>query len=197
MFWDCNPFALQQVGHLEFGIKKISPGGHWMGIAGIACKKARYDIYKTAFVHSILSATMADAFICCWYTKYRYNRVRPETAIRRMFDPTWKPLLQTPPFPEYTSGHSVLSTASAAVLTSIFGDNFSYTDETETEFSIPARKFRSFNQAAEEAAISRLYGGIHFRDAIETGQAEGKQLAAIVISQYKEAIATHRSTAAK
>ncbi len=197
MFWDCNPFALQQVGHLEFGIKKISPGGHWMGIAGIACKKARYDIYKTAFVHSILAATMADAFICCWYTKYRYNRVRPETAIRRMFDPTWKPLLQTPPFPEYTSGHSVLSTASAAVLTSIFGDNFSYTDETETEFSIPARKFRSFNQAAEEAAISRLYGGIHFRDAIETGQAEGKQLAAIVISQYKEAIATHRSTAAK
>jgi hypothetical protein len=185
MYWDCNPFALQQVGHLEFGIKKISPGGHWIGITGIACTKAKYDLYKTAFVHSLVSASMADAFISCWNTKYKFNRVRPETAIKKLKDPSWKPLLQTPPFPEYTSGHSVVSAVCSAILTQVFGENFSFTDNTEVEFGLPRRKFRSFNEAAEEAAMSRLYGGIHFRDAVENGRKEGEQIASIIISKYK------------
>lgn len=181
MFWDCNPFALQQVGHLEFGIKKISPGGHWMGIAGIACKKVKADLNKTAYVHSLLAASMADAFITCWNTKYRHNRVRPETAIKKLVDRNWRPLLQTPPFPEYTSGHSVVSTTSARILTSIFGENFAYNDDTEVEFGLPARKFASFDAAAKEAAISRLYGGIHFRDAIDNGVTEGRQIAEFIL----------------
>lgn len=181
MFWDCNPFALQQVGHLEFGIKKISPGGHWMGIAGIACKKVKADLNKTAYVHALLAASMADAFITCWNTKYRHNRVRPETAIKKLVDRNWRPLLQTPPFPEYTSGHSVVSTTCARILTSIFGEKFAYSDDTELEFGLPIRKFASFDAAAKEAAISRLYGGIHFRDAIDNGVTEGKQIAEFIL----------------
>lgn len=183
MFWDCNPFALQQVGHLEFGIKKISPGGHWMGITGIACKKQKSSLSKTAYVHAMVSIGMADAFISCWNNKYKYNRVRPETAIKKLIDRSWSPLLQTPPFPEYTSGHSVISATASSILTRLFGDHFSFTDDTEEEFGLPPRKFNSFAIAAKEAAISRLYGGIHFRDAIENGEKEGEQIGRLVITR--------------
>jgi hypothetical protein len=180
-FWDCNPYALQQIGHLEFGLKKISPGGHWMGITGIACKKRNLSIGQTAFVHAMVSIGLADAFITCWDTKYRYNRVRPETAIKRLIDPKWKPYLQTPPFPEYTSGHSVVSTAAAHILTSLFGDNFAFTDDTEGEFGLAPRKFKSFIDASNEAALSRLYGGIHYRDAVVMGQTEGSEIGEHVV----------------
>ena len=183
MFWDCNPFALQQVGHLEFGIKKISPGGHWMGITGIACKKQKLSLQETAYAHAMVSIGMADAFISCWNNKYKYNRVRPETAIRKLMDRNWSPLLQTPPFPEYTSGHSVISTTASTILTHLFGDHFSFTDDTEIEFGLPSRKFNSFADASKEAAISRLYGGIHFRDAIENGVKEGEHIGKFVISR--------------
>lgn len=181
MFWDCNPFALQQLGHLEFGLKKISPGGHWMGITGIACKKKKLSLSKTAYAHAMVSIGLADAFISCWNDKYKYNRVRPVTAIKKLIDRNWTPLLQTPPFPEYTSGHSVISTTASAILTHLFGDNFSFTDNTEVEFGLPPRKFNSFTNASKEAAISRLYGGIHFRDAIENGVKEGEQIGKLVI----------------
>jgi hypothetical protein len=175
-FWDCNPFAVQQIGHVEFGLKKISPGGHWIGIAGIACIKKKKSLEETAMVHMLLSVTLADAFIACWDEKYRSNRVRPETVIQKLIDPRWHPMLQTPPFPEYVSGHSVASNAAAVMLTSLFGDGFHYTDNTEVEFGLPERKFISFYQAAAEAAISRLYGGIHYMDAIEAGKVQGKQV---------------------
>lgn len=184
MFWDCNPFALQQMGHLEFGLKKISPGGHWMGITGIACLQSKKSLPQTAFIHAITSIALADAFISCWDEKYRSNRVRPETGIKRLIDPLWQPLLQTPPFPEYPSGHSVISTAAATVLTQVFGEKFSYTDDTEMEFRLAPRKFTSFLQAADEAAISRLYGGIHYRDAIENGVKEGAAVGQWVLSKF-------------
>ncbi|HUQ66887.1 MAG TPA: vanadium-dependent haloperoxidase [Flavitalea sp.] len=181
MFWDCNPFALQQVGHLEFGIKKISPGGHWMEITGIACKKQKLNLGKTVYAHAIVSLGMCDAFISCWNNKYKFNRVRPVTAIKKLIDREWSPLLQTPPFPEYTSGHSVISTASATILTHLFGDHFAFTDDSEKEFGLPVRKFSSFKDACREAAISRLYGGIHFRDAIDNGVKEGEQIGNFVV----------------
>ena len=185
MFWDCNPFALQQVGHLEFGIKKISPGGHWIGITGIACKKKNLSLGKTTYAHAIVSLGMCDAFVSCWNNKYKFNRVRPVTAIHKLLDREWAPLLQTPPFPEYTSGHSVISTTSATILTHLFGDNFAFTDNTEKEFGLPARKFSSFKQASSEAAISRLYGGIHIRYAIEEGWKQGKKTAQNLDSKVK------------
>jgi hypothetical protein len=180
-FWDCNPFAVQYSGHLAMGLKKISPGGHWLEITGIACRQSSASIEKTVEAYTLVALTLCDAFISCWDEKYRSDRIRPETAINKYLDPTWKPLLQTPPFPEYPSGHSVISTASAVILTHLFGDNFVFTDSTEEYFGLPARNFKSFSEAADEAAISRLYGGIHFRDAIEQGQVQGRAIALHII----------------
>ena len=185
LFWDCNPFAVQRLGHLEYGIKKISPGGHWIGITGIACKKSNATLEKTALVHTLVSLSMADAFIACWDEKYRSNRVRPETVIQNLMDRSWKPLIQTPPFPEYVSGHSVVSNAAAMILTQIFGENYSYLDDTEVEFGLPKRQFSSFYDAASEASLSRLYGGIHFRDAIEQGTILGKRVSEQVLMKLK------------
>lgn len=186
-YWDCNPFAINTSGHMNIGFKKISPGGHWMNITGIATAKANLDLDKGIMVHSLVAATLMDAFISCWDEKYRSSRVRPETVINRSIDPQWQPLLQTPPFPEYTSGHSVISTAVAETLTFLLGDNFAFRDDTEVIFDLPTRDFKSFRQASEEAAISRLYGGIHYRDAIENGQAQGKALGDFVIEKLKKA----------
>ena len=193
MFWDCNPFALRQVGHLEFGIKKISPGGHWMGITGIACKKQQLSLSKTAYAHAFVSIGLADAFIVCWNDKFNYNRVRPETAIKKLIDRNWTPLLQTPPFPEYTSGHSVISTTASTILTHLFGDHFSFTDDTEVEFGLTTRKFNSFAEASKEAAISRLYGGIHFRDAIENGVKEGEQIGKFLLTRSPDRSANNEN----
>src|SRR5688500_6116951 len=115
-----------------------------------------------------------DGFISCWDEKYRSRLVRPETYINEYIDEDWVPLLQTPPFPEYTSGHSVISSASAVTLTKLFGENFSFLDSTEVEFGLKARSFNSFKEASEEAALSRLYGGIHYRPAVEHGITEGR-----------------------
>lgn len=185
-FWDCNPFAVQQIGHIEFGLKRISPGGHWMGITGVACQKAKTTFAQTAFIHTIVALALADGFISCWDEKYRSNRVRPETAINKFVDPAWRPVLQTPPFPEYPSGHSVVSAAAATVLARFFGNQFSFTDTTEQEFDLPVRRFSSFNQAAEEAAVSRLYGGIHYRDAVENGLKQGRLIGAFVLQKVQQ-----------
>lgn len=185
-YWDCNPFAINTSGHMMIGFKKISPGGHWMNITSIVTTKAKVDLDHGIMIHAIVAGTLMDAFISCWDEKYKGSRVRPETVINRYIDPRWQPLLQTPPFPEYTSGHSVISSAVAEILTYFLGDNFSFTDNTEVIFELPTRAFTSFRQAAEEASISRLYGGIHFRDAIENGQDQGKRVGAFIIGKIKE-----------
>lgn len=182
-FWDCNPFAVQNEGHLAFGVKKISPGAHWLGITGIACIKDKKSFSETLKIHMVVAVGLMDAFICCWDEKYRSNRIRPETAIRKLIDPNWEPLLQTPPFPEYLSGHSVASAATSVILTHFFGDDFSYTDNVEVSYGLPARKFSSFKQAAQEAAISRFYGGIHFMDAIDNGLQQGTKTGQLVLQK--------------
>ncbi len=184
-FWDCNPFALQDNGHLMVGVKKISPGAHWMGIAGIVCQQKNLSLARTIQIHTALAIGLMDGFIGCWGEKYRSNRVRPETAIRKFIDPNWRPLLQTPPFPEYLSGHSTISSASAIILTHFFGDNFTYTDSVEERFGLAPRTFTSFKAAADEAAVSRFYGGIHFTDAIENGQTQGTAVGQQVVKRLK------------
>ena len=184
-FWDCNPFAMQDGGHLQYGFKKISPGAHWLGIAGIACLKTNKSFEETMQVYTSVSIGLMDAFICCWDEKYRSNRIRPETAIRKYIDPQWEPLLQTPPFPEYLSGHSVISAASATILTHYFGENYSYTDSVEVTYGLPSRNFTSFQQAAAEAGLSRFYGGIHFMDAITNGAQQGTKVGEWVLQKIK------------
>ena len=184
-FWDCNPFHVTQIGHVEFGTKKISPGGHWIGITGIVTLQNNLSLAKTLEIHSLVGIALADAFIACWDEKYRSQRIRPESAIQKLINPRWAPLLQTPPFPEYVSGHSVVSSAAALVLTQYFGDNQAFVDDTETAFGLPIRKFQSFQQAAREASLSRLYGGIHYRDAIEQGIWLGEQVGKKVITKLQ------------
>jgi hypothetical protein len=182
-FWDCNPFDLKTNGHLFFASKKISPGGHWINITALACKKTNSNIMKSSAAYTLVSIGLFDAFISCWDEKYRSNSIRPETYIDKYIDESWRPLLQTPPFPEYTSGHSVVSTVAAIMLTNVFGDNFSFDDDTETEFNLPIRHFNSFAEAANEAAISRLYGGIHYRSSIANGQDEGYRIGTFILKK--------------
>jgi hypothetical protein len=180
-FWDCNPYVSVTRGHLMFATKKITPGAHWIGIVKIATKKTNSNVMETIHAYTKTSIAIADAFISCWDEKYRSNLIRPETLINEHIDDSWEPVLQTPPFPEYTSGHSVVSGAASTTLTSIFGDNFAFDDDTEVAYGLPIRSFTSFNQAADEAAISRMYGGIHYRAAVEIGVKQGRDLGKFVV----------------
>jgi hypothetical protein len=184
-FWDCNPYVSVSRGHLMFATKKISPGAHWIGITKIASRKTNSDFNKTLYAYTKASIAMADAFISCWDEKYRSNLIRPETLINEHIDQEWTPVLQTPPFPEYSSGHSVVSGAASTVLTEIFGDDFSFDDDTEVAYGLPVRSFTSFTQAADEAAMSRMYGGIHYRAAVEIGVKQGRDLGKFVIDNLK------------
>jgi hypothetical protein len=182
-FWDCNPYVSVTRGHLMFATKKITPGAHWIGITKIACKQSESDFDKTVYAYTKTSMAIADAFISCWDEKYRSNLIRPETLINEHIDENWKPVLQTPPFPEYTSGHSVVSGAASTILTDVFGENFSFKDDTELPYGLPVRTFSSFKKAADEAAISRMYGGIHYRAAVEVGVKQGRDLGSFLVNK--------------
>jgi len=182
-FWDCNPYVMNVTGHVMAATKKITPGGHWIGIVKIAAKKNQSDLMQTAEAYALTSVALADGFISCWDEKFRSNLIRPETLINKHIDEEWLPLLQTPPFPEYTSGHSVISNAAAIALTSIYGDDFAFDDDTEVQYGLPIRSFNSFVHASEEAAISRLYGGIHYMPAIANGVTQGKALGKYVVNK--------------
>jgi len=182
-FWDCNPFVMHVQGHTMFATKKMSPGGHWMGITGIASRKAKADMAKASEAYALTAIALADGFLSVWAEKYVSSVIRPETMINRHLDESWAPLLQTPPFPEYTSGHSGISTAAATVLTKLYGDGFAFADSTEMEYGLPVRSYTSFGQAAAEASISRLYGGIHYRRAVEQGQVQGRQVGEQLIAR--------------
>jgi len=182
-FWDCNPYVSVVRGHLMLATKKITTGAHWIGITKIAARKTNSDFNKTVTAYTQTSIAIFDAFISCWDEKYRSNLIRPETLINQHIDDSWEPVLQTPPFPEYTSGHSVVSGAASEALTDLFGDNFAFDDDTELPYGLPTRSFSSFRAAAQEAAISRMYGGIHYRAAVEVGVNQGQSLGKLVVSK--------------
>lgn len=154
-----------------------TPAGHWISILMQIADADHIPHERLVDTLARLSIAMADAFIGCWHEKYRHDLLRPVTYIKRVIDPDWTPFLLTPPFPEYPSGHSTLSGAAASVMTAVFGENYAFSDRTrERDKAIP-RSFPSFWAAAREAAISRLYGGIHFRAAIERGLDQGQCIA--------------------
>lgn len=184
-FWDCNPYKVNLSGHVSFATKKITPGGHWINICGIAAQNAKADFAKTVCTYAKVAIALSDAFIVCWDEKFRSNLIRPETVINKYMDENWKPHLQTPPFPEYTSGHSVASAAAATVLTQLYGEPFHFRDSSEVEFGLPEREFPSFIAASDEAATSRLYGGIHFRPAVAEGTRQGNLVGQKVITKLK------------
>ena len=184
-FWDDLGGKLNVVGHIMFVTKKFSPPGHWMNIVGIAAQKSKANFRKTVAAYTLTSICMFDAFIQCWDEKFRSNMPRPETVINKYIDQDWRPYLQTPPFPEYTCGHSTVSSASAAALTKMFGDNFNYTDTSELEFGIANRSFTSFNQAADENNMARFYGGIHFHPSCLVSSEYGKKVGSFIVGKLK------------
>ncbi len=151
-----------------------TPPGHWTSIIWQVAERENLSNEKIVETLARVGVAEADAFIGCWNVKYQYDLVRPYTYIRKVIDPKWNALLITPPFPEYPSGHSTNSGAAAFVLSSMFGENYSFEDTTPQADGLMPRKFASFNAAAKEAAESRLYGGIHFRAAIERGLEQGR-----------------------
>jgi PAP2 superfamily len=159
-----------------------TPAGHWISIVMQIAERDAMPVEVIAATLAKLGVAQADAFISCWSTKFKYNLLRPVTYIKRHIDPKWEPLLITPPFPEYTSGHSTQSGAASTVLTSVFGDDFAFEDATHEDEGLPVRSFPSFAAAAEEAAVSRLYGGIHFRFGNEAGLEQGRAVGAFAAS---------------
>ncbi len=158
-----------------------TPPGHWLAIVLQIIDRDGLPADRAADALMRLGVAVADGFIACWASKYRYDLVRPVTYIRRLMDPAWEPLLITPPFPEYPSGHSTQSGAAAAVLTAIFGPDFAFTDAIYVDDGLGERHFASFDAAAEEAAISRIYGGIHTRPAIAFGLTQGACIGAYTV----------------
>ena len=178
-FWDCNPIKAWHQGHFVFNTRQISPGGHWMALAKIGCEKKSTDMMQSIEAYTLLGIGLYDAFLCCWNEKFTSHTIRPITYINKLIDSTWEPYLQTPPFPEYTSGHSTISSASAEILTRLFGE-FAYADSAEVRFGLPIRSFSHYHEAAQEASMSRIYGGIHFLRACNEGNRVGRLIGAHV-----------------
>ena len=151
-----------------------TPPGHWIFIALDILKDRNASIDDHAEMLARLGMAVSDGFVACWNAKFAYNLLRPVTYIKKIIDKTWEPILITPPFPEYPSGHSTQSGAAATVLTQFFGENFTFDDKTHVREKLPVRTFANFWDAAREAGISRLYGGIHFRAAVEQGLEQGR-----------------------
>jgi hypothetical protein len=184
-FWDDNPFVMGHVGHMMAATKKQTPGGHWIGIATIACRLSKADAVKSARTYALTALALFEGFISVFDTKFRYNYVRPITFINQAIDNKWEPFLQTPPFPEYTSGHSTITGSAATVLTNLYGDKFAFTDSSNKRYINMERSFTSFIQAAEECSVSRLYGGIHYRISVDKGLEAGKKIGNFIISKLQ------------
>ena len=160
------------------GGSTISPPGHSLSITGIVLRSRNATLATAAEAYVRVGIAVADAFVSCWKCKYQYNWQRPITAVQAMLDPTWQPLIATPPFPEFVSGHALQSGAAAQVLEDLFGAQTSFVDNTHQArgAGFEPRPFANFAAFADEAAISRLYSGIHFRSANEVGLVEGRKV---------------------
>lgn len=175
-FWDDNAFVTNVKGHVTFASKKMTPAGHWLAIVSTVAKNHNTDLMRSLEAYTVTSIALYDAFVSSWEEKFRSVRVRPETVINQHLDPDWAPFLETPPFPEYVSGHSAISAAAGQVMTHLFGKEVAFVDSTEFPFGHGVRSFTSFEEAYWEASRSRVYGGIHFRDGAEEGTRQGERI---------------------
>ena len=185
LFWDCNPLQTQVMGHFNFASRQLNPGGHWLNIVKITCTGPDFPLIRVAQVYAVTSIGLHDGFLLAWYEKYRSSLIRPETYINKYIDVDWSPILETPPFPEHPSAHSVISTTSSVVLSDLVGDNVSFTDNSEEPYGLAVREFNSFEEAAKEAAYSRLPGGIHYKTGIDAGIDTGRKLGALIVTRIK------------
>ena len=150
-------------------------------IAKQACQEKNETVSRSSLAYTLTSVALFDAFICCWDEKFKSNLIRPITTINNFVDKHWQPYIQTPPFPEFTSGHAVISSSAATVLTALFGDNYEFTDLTEIPFGNDTRHFKSFYDASKEASWSRVYGGIHYPETARISIKQGKEIGKYVL----------------
>lgn len=183
-YWDDNPNSTFHYGHATIKVLKVSPAGHWLSMFSTVARKQKYSLFQSAEGMLRMSAAMFDGFIAAWDAKYHFEYVRPVTVIRRHIDSSWLPRIETPAFPEYPSAHSVISSAAATVLTSIFGE-YPYTDSAENEFGLGVRTFKNFREASDQACQSRLFGGIHFKEGIENGKLLGNAIGEYQLKKLK------------
>lgn len=169
-FWTDNP--------LLSGL----PSGHWMRLVTQVAGQQRLDLGATVEALALTGIALHDAFLSCWTAKYRHNLLRPVTYINRHLDPGFSTFVNSPQFPEYTSGHSVASRATSTVLTALLG-RVAFLDDSHRDRGLPARAFADFHAAADEAAQSRLYGGIHYPMGIESGLEHGQSVADLVLAR--------------
>ena len=161
------------------GLLGGTPGGHSMSITTIILQKESATLAKSAEIYAKVGMGLSDAFVSCWKCKYQHNYMRPISFIRLKIDPSFISPLETPPFPEYPSGHSVQSGTTAKILSDAFGSTYLFTDKTHatrTDIDGTPRSYRSFFEFASEAGISRLYGGIHYKEAISMGIEQGTKV---------------------
>lgn len=183
-FWNDNPILTNYRGHFVYNSRQISPGGHWLNIARQILAEDKVPMVQSTAVYAKISFALFDAFTACWDQKYKHNLIRPVTYINKLIDKKWEPLLQTPPFPEHASGHSTITAAAAEVLQEYFGDR-PFSDSTEVLFGWPVRHFKNFREAAMEASISRVYGGIHYRKGCDAGNDHGKKIGQYVVATIR------------
>jgi hypothetical protein len=184
-FWDDNAFVTNVVGHAMFANKKMTPAGHWLAIIRNVTTEKKFNLMQINEAYTLGALSLFDGFVSCWDEKYRSVRIRPETVINNNWDPNWRPFLETPAFPEYVSGHSTISAACGTVLTRLIGDNVAFTDTTEKKYGHGIKSFKSFKDAYWDASISRVYGGIHYRDGVEEGTHLGEKIGANVLNRVK------------
>jgi hypothetical protein len=184
-FWDDNPNTSDHRGHAVAVIHKISPPGHWLNIINQIAQKEKYSFVRSSKIYAHTSVAMFDGIISTWHQKYLTNLVRPITYIQENIDPSWTTLIQTPPFPEYTSGHSVISASAATILSKEIGANYAFEDKTSTLYGAKPRTFNDFQSAAWEVSLSRLYGGIHYYNGIQEGNIQGKWIGDYVLNKLK------------
>ncbi len=177
----------------------FDPPGHWNQIGEIAAETKQSSLIDSARTFALLDMALADAGIECWGVKYTYNFWRPVTAIRAgndglnaltVGDPTWTPLWATPAFPSYVSGHSTFSASAAAVLDAAFGSKFAFSDPGDPTMNLTARHYTSFDQAAQEAGMSRIYGGIHYMFDNTAGLQLGGEVGRYVVTNELKPLAS-------
>ncbi|MBK9149372.1 MAG: vanadium-dependent haloperoxidase [Flavobacteriales bacterium] len=175
LYWDDNPNASDHRGHLVTMEHKISPPGHWLNIISGYTRSIELDVHRTTEAYTLAAIAMYDGLIGCWTVKFDTDLVRPITYIQEYIEPEWMSLIQTPPFPEFPSGHAVVSSSAATVLETLFGAETSFTDSTEFIFGMGIRHYPGFQAAADEVAMSRFHAGIHYLHGVQEGKRFGRE----------------------
>ncbi|MBK8250732.1 MAG: vanadium-dependent haloperoxidase [Gemmatimonadetes bacterium] len=173
LFWADNPVATG------------TPSFHWISVVNQMIARRDLTAAAAAELYALTSIAIADAFIGCWKEKYRSLVVRPVAWMQRVIDPKFATVIPTPPFPEYTSGHSVQSAAAVQVLKAIVGDTVAFVDSTQVDVGHPPRPFANFTAALNEVAVSRIYAGVHYLPAVVDGVVQGVCIGDRVMSRLK------------